>query len=85
MTSSSSFHIDLPLVLASQKMHKVRVKNAKFEKEAATPHTAAEKEAMKKKGNGLSAGPVLIGFFVLVLVGSALIQLVRAVTSGQPY
>ncbi|KAL2483948.1 uncharacterized protein Fot_45392 [Forsythia ovata] len=39
-------------------------------------------EASTKKGNNYPVGPVLLGFFVFVVIGSSLFQIIRTATSG---
>ncbi|XP_038995619.1 probable stress-associated endoplasmic reticulum protein [Hibiscus syriacus] len=34
-----------------------------------------------KKGNGYPVGPILLGFFVFVVVGSSIFQMIRMATS----
>ncbi|KAL2514567.1 Protein spire like [Forsythia ovata] len=39
-------------------------------------------EASTKKGNNYPVGPVFLGFFVFVVIGSSLFQITRTATSG---
>ncbi|KAF8390656.1 hypothetical protein HHK36_025183 [Tetracentron sinense] len=39
-------------------------------------------ETTTKKGNGYPVGPVVLGFFVFVVIGSSLFQIIRTATSG---
>ncbi|KAK8659496.1 hypothetical protein V6N13_029696 [Hibiscus sabdariffa] len=39
-------------------------------------------ETNTKKGNDYPVGPVLLGFFVFVVIGSSLFQIIRTATSG---
>ena len=39
----------------------------------------------KKKGTGSNVGPIMLGFFLFVVVGSALLQIIRTATSGAPF
>ncbi|CAA0832683.1 Ribosome associated membrane protein RAMP4 [Striga hermonthica] len=39
-------------------------------------------ETSTKKGSSLSVGPVLLGFFIFVVIGSSLFQIIRTATSG---
>lgn len=39
----------------------------------------------KKKEAGSPVGPILLGFFLFVVVGSALLQILRTATSGSPF
>ncbi|CAA2993851.1 stress-associated endoplasmic reticulum protein 2-like [Olea europaea var. sylvestris] len=52
----------------------------KFEKNITKRGTVPETST--KKGNNYPVGPVLIGFFVFVVIGSSLFQIIRTATSG---
>ncbi|CAA0816557.1 Ribosome associated membrane protein RAMP4 [Striga hermonthica] len=39
-------------------------------------------ETTKKKGSSYPVGPLVIGFFVFVVIGSFLFQIIRTATSG---
>ncbi|XP_039006751.1 stress-associated endoplasmic reticulum protein 2-like [Hibiscus syriacus] len=39
-------------------------------------------ETTTKKGKDYPVGPVLIGFFIFVVIGSSLFQIIRTATSG---
>ncbi|XP_022887600.1 stress-associated endoplasmic reticulum protein 2-like [Olea europaea var. sylvestris] len=39
-------------------------------------------ETGTKKGNKYPVGPILIGFFIFVVIGSSLFQIIRTATSG---
>ncbi|KNA18290.1 hypothetical protein SOVF_071980 [Spinacia oleracea] len=39
-------------------------------------------ETTTKKGNSYPVGPVLLGFFVFVVIGSSLFQIIRTATTG---
>ncbi|KAK3223670.1 hypothetical protein Dsin_010695 [Dipteronia sinensis] len=39
-------------------------------------------ETTVKKGKDYPVGPVLLGFFVFVVIGSSLFQIIRTATSG---
>ncbi|KAL1808834.1 hypothetical protein DCAR_0728358 [Daucus carota subsp. sativus] len=39
-------------------------------------------ETVSKKGEKYPVGPILLGFFVFVVVGSSLFQIIRTATSG---
>ncbi|KAL1539248.1 stress-associated endoplasmic reticulum protein 2-like [Salvia divinorum] len=39
-------------------------------------------ETTAKKGNDYPVGPILLGFFVFVVIGSSLFQIIRTATSG---
>ncbi|CAM8908010.1 unnamed protein product [Rhodiola kirilowii] len=55
-------------------------KIAKFQmnitKRGAVPETST------KKGSDYPVGPIVIGFFVFVVIGSSLFQIIRTATSG---
>ncbi|MEI4889673.1 RAMP4 family protein, partial [Klebsiella pneumoniae] len=59
--------------LADRKVEKFE-KN--ISKRGVVPETAS------KKGNNYPVGPILIGFFVFVVIGSSLFQIIRTATSG---
>ncbi|XP_071702133.1 uncharacterized protein [Rutidosis leptorrhynchoides] len=40
------------------------------------------RESSTKKGEKLPVGPLMIGFFVFVVIGSSLFQIIRTATSG---
>ncbi|KAK9120109.1 hypothetical protein Scep_018202 [Stephania cephalantha] len=39
-------------------------------------------ETNSKKGSDYPVGPILLGFFVFVVVGSSIFQIIRSATSG---
>ncbi|CAK9183182.1 unnamed protein product [Ilex paraguariensis] len=39
-------------------------------------------ETTTKKGNSYPVGPVMLGFFIFVVIGSSLFQIIRTATSG---
>ncbi|KAL3617567.1 hypothetical protein CASFOL_037888 [Castilleja foliolosa] len=39
-------------------------------------------ETTKKKGSSYPVGPIVIGFFIFVVIGSSLFQIIRTATSG---
>ncbi|KAJ9549601.1 hypothetical protein OSB04_022144 [Centaurea solstitialis] len=39
-------------------------------------------ETTIKKGNNYPVGPIMLGFFVFVVIGSSLFQIIRTATSG---
>ncbi|CAA2978731.1 probable stress-associated endoplasmic reticulum protein [Olea europaea var. sylvestris] len=39
-------------------------------------------ETTKKKGNPYPVGPIVIGFFIFVVIGSSLFQIIRTAMSG---
>ncbi|GAA0143338.1 chaperone [Lithospermum erythrorhizon] len=55
-------------------------KSEKFQKNitkrGAVPETTA------KKGNNYPVGPTLLGFFIFVVIGSSLFQIIRTATTG---
>ncbi|CAA6667344.1 unnamed protein product [Spirodela intermedia] len=55
-------------------------KIAKFQKNITKRGSVAETTA--KKGNGYPVGPIALGFFVFVVIGSSLFQIIRTATSG---
>jgi hypothetical protein len=40
--------------------------------------------AKQKSKYGFSVGPVMLGFFIFVVVGSSLLQIIKTATSGGP-
>ncbi|CAN4099943.1 unnamed protein product [Withania somnifera] len=52
----------------------------KFEKNITKRGAVAETST--KKGNNYPVGPLLLGFFVFVVIGSSLFQIIRTATSG---
>ncbi|KAK8655590.1 hypothetical protein V6N13_108164 [Hibiscus sabdariffa] len=59
--------------LAEKKVEKFQ-KN--ITKRGAVPETTI------KKGNDYPVGPVLLGFFIFVVIGSSLFQIIRTATGG---
>ncbi|AQK48854.1 hypothetical protein Zm00014a_038861 [Zea mays] len=57
-------------------------KTAKFQKNITRRGSVPETAVKKGKGNGYAAGPVVLGFFVFVVIGSSLFQIIRTATSG---
>jgi hypothetical protein len=39
-------------------------------------------ESTVKKGNSYPVGPIVLGFFIFVVIGSAVLQIFRTATSG---
>ncbi|KAM0951327.1 putative stress-associated endoplasmic reticulum protein [Dioscorea sansibarensis] len=39
-------------------------------------------ETVAKKGNDYPVGPILLGFFIFVVIGSSLFQIIRTAMSG---
>ncbi|KAI3455039.1 hypothetical protein Pfo_011702, partial [Paulownia fortunei] len=52
----------------------------KFEKNI--KKRGATAETSKKKGSSYPVGPVVLGFFIFVVIGSSLFQIIRTATSG---
>ncbi|KAH9708168.1 hypothetical protein KPL70_012798 [Citrus sinensis] len=67
------------LKLTTSKRLAVR-KVDKFEKNIMK--RGAVPETTTKKGKDYPVGPVLLGFFVFVVIGSSLFQIIRTATSG---
>ena len=40
--------------------------------------------AKEKSKYGFSVGPVMLGFFIFVVIGSSLLQIIKTATSGGP-
>ena len=40
--------------------------------------------AKEKSKYGFSVGPVMLGFFIFVVIGSSLLQIIKTPTSGGP-
>ncbi|KAG5242400.1 STRESS ASSOCIATED ENDOPLASMIC RETICULUM PROTEIN [Salix viminalis] len=55
-------------------------KVAKFQKNITKRGSVPETST--KKGNDYPVGPILLGFFVFVVIGSSLFQIIRTATSG---
>lgn len=55
-------------------------KIAKFQKNITKRGSVPETTV--KKGNDYPVGPIVIGFFVFVVIGSSLFQIIRTATSG---
>lgn len=60
-----------------------RVVNAKATAYASRVHKRGSEPVEKKKASKLPVGPVMLGFFLFVVVGSALLQIIRTATTGQ--
>jgi len=58
-----------------------RVANAKSEKYHGNILKRGKVE-ITKKAEKLGTGPIILGFFLFVIVGSALLQIIRTATSG---
>lgn len=58
-----------------------RVANAKSERYHGNILKRGKVE-LNKKAEKLGVGPILLGFFLFVVVGSALLQIIRTATSG---
>uniref|UniRef100_A0A7N1A0X0 Uncharacterized protein n=1 Tax=Kalanchoe fedtschenkoi TaxID=63787 RepID=A0A7N1A0X0_KALFE len=55
-------------------------KVAKFQKNITKRGSISETST--KKGSDYPVGPIVIGFFVFVVIGSSLFQIIRTATSG---
>ncbi|KAJ8499962.1 hypothetical protein OPV22_010514 [Ensete ventricosum] len=55
-------------------------KIAKFQKNITKRGSVPEKTT--KKGDNYPVGPILLGFFIFVVVGSSLFQIIRTAMSG---
>ncbi|XP_073005209.1 uncharacterized protein [Typha latifolia] len=55
-------------------------KVAKFQKNITKRGSVPE--TTTKKGNDYPVGPIVLGFFVFVVIGSSLFQIIRTATSG---
>uniref|UniRef100_K3ZKI0 Stress-associated endoplasmic reticulum protein n=1 Tax=Setaria italica TaxID=4555 RepID=K3ZKI0_SETIT len=55
-------------------------KTAKFQKNIT--RRGSVPETTIKKGNDYPVGPVVLGFFIFVVIGSSLFQIIRTATSG---
>ncbi|KAL4348582.1 hypothetical protein GQ457_17G014170 [Hibiscus cannabinus] len=70
---------DLALIMTTSRRLAER-KVEKFQKNITK--RGAVPETNTKKGNDYPVGPVLLGFFVFVVIGSSLFQIIRTATSG---
>ncbi|XP_021632161.1 uncharacterized protein LOC110629484 [Manihot esculenta] len=70
---------DLPVNMTTSRRLADR-KVEKFEKNITK--RGAVPETTTKKGKDYPVGPVLLGFFVFVVIGSSLFQIIRTATSG---
>ncbi|KAK9836489.1 hypothetical protein WJX74_001567 [Apatococcus lobatus] len=61
-----------------------RLLNAKSDSFHNNIHRRGQVELVKEKKTS-AVGPVLLGFFLFVVVGSALLQIVRTATSGSMF
>jgi|TARA_B110000305_G_C19058103_1_gene455820 hypothetical protein len=41
-------------------------------------------KAKEKSKYGFAVGPVMLGFFIFVVIGSSILQIIRSATSGGP-
>ncbi|XP_003576008.2 uncharacterized protein LOC100842783 [Brachypodium distachyon] len=55
-------------------------KSAKFQKNITKRGSVPETTV--KKGNDYPVGPIVLGFFIFVVIGSSLFQIIRTATSG---
>ncbi|KAF5754147.1 putative stress-associated endoplasmic reticulum protein [Helianthus annuus] len=56
-------------------------KVGKFDKNI-TRRGSVGQSSSTKKGNNYPVGPIMLGFFVFVVIGSSLVQIIRTATSG---
>ncbi|KAG6471638.1 stress-associated endoplasmic reticulum protein 2-like [Zingiber officinale] len=56
--------------------HKIQKFQKNVSKRGSVPETIV------KRGNDYPVGPVMLGFFVFVVIGSSLFQIIRTATSG---
>lgn len=62
-----------------------RVANAKSGRFHQNIHKrGAGQDPAQKQKKQIPVGPVMLGFFLFVVVGSALLQIIRTATTGQP-
>ncbi|KAL7110064.1 hypothetical protein ACP275_05G001500 [Erythranthe tilingii] len=54
----------------------------RFEKNITKRGSVVAETKSVKKGNDFPVGPVLLGFFIFVVIGSSLFQIIRTATSG---
>ncbi|XP_062088125.1 uncharacterized protein LOC133794757 isoform X1 [Humulus lupulus] len=73
-----SFHPKFATMTTSKRLADKKV--AKFQKNITK--RGAVPETSTKKGNDYPVGPILLGFFVFVVIGSSLFQIIRTATSG---
>ncbi|KAK9864653.1 hypothetical protein WJX84_011089 [Apatococcus fuscideae] len=62
-----------------------RLLNAKSDSFHNNIHRRGQVEQASKEKKNLAVGPVLLGFFLFVVVGSALLQIIRTATSGSMF
>ncbi|BDA47425.1 g11674 [Coccomyxa elongata] len=63
-----------------------RIANAKSDKYHSNIHKRGKVwDGKEKSKTSMSAGPWLLGFFAFVLVGSAVLQVIRTANSGSPF
>ncbi|KAD0468672.1 hypothetical protein E3N88_44217 [Mikania micrantha] len=55
-------------------------KVGKFDKNITRRGSVAQTSS--KKSNNYPVGPIMLGFFVFVVIGSSLVQIIRTATSG---
>ena len=63
-----------------------RVMNASNNKYSKNIHKRGlvDIHAKEKSKYGFSVGPVMLGFFIFVIIGSSLLQIIKTATSGGP-
>lgn len=62
-------------------MRRIKKSTEKFDGHITKRGTAATQSAVRDK-NATSIGPLLLGFFLFVVVGSAFLQIIRTATMG---
>jgi|TARA_B110000977_G_scaffold63270_1_gene86025 hypothetical protein len=70
----------------SQKAVSKRVMNASNNKYSKNIHKRGlvDIHAKANAKSGFSVGPVMLGFFIFVVIGSSLLQIIKTATSGGP-
>uniref|UniRef100_A0A7N0UR26 Uncharacterized protein n=1 Tax=Kalanchoe fedtschenkoi TaxID=63787 RepID=A0A7N0UR26_KALFE len=76
----TSHHLRPTTLIMTTSKRLAEKKVAKFQKNITKRGTVPE--ASTKKGSDYSVGPIVIGFFVFVVIGSSLFQIIRTATSG---
>eukprot|EP00891_Asterochloris_glomerata_P009539 jgi/Astpho2/9539/Aster-x0858 len=60
----------------------IRKLNSRSDAYSKRIHKRGEETEEKKTKTSLAVGPIMVGFFLFVVVGSALLQIIRTATSG---
>jgi len=66
------------LLLGSTEMRKQKLKNDKFQENINKRGQVSS--SLQKRDDSSPVGPIVLGFFLFVVVGSALLQVLRAAT-----